>query len=83
MDLKVGDAVEVTQKDLKHECVYKGQRGRVVELFAKEATIHLKCGHLWNIALSALKPLGAIDEAPVVETPEEDDDWRYDVSDDA
>ena len=78
MELKVGDAVEITRKDSNHECVYRGQRGHISELFATEATVHLKCGHLWNIALSALKPLGTVDEPPVIDAIEEDDDWRYD-----
>jgi len=79
--LKVGDAVEVTQRDPKHECVYRGQRGRIIELYNTEAALHLRCGHIWNIALTALKPLGAIDEVPVVELPEDETDWQNDVSD--
>ena len=76
MELKVGDAVEITRADPKHDCVYVGQRGRIIEMFAKEAAVHLKCGHLWNIALSSLQLFDAT-AVPVVEVPEEEEDRRY------
>ena len=91
MDLQPNDTVEVTQADKKHECVYVGQRGRIVEVYRAEALVHLRCGHVWNVALTALRKLEAAEavapavrraeEVPVVELPEDETDWQNDVSD--
>lgn len=87
MELKVGDRVEVTRPDRQHECVYVGQRGTVLAVTAATARIHLRCGHVWDIAVAGLRKLGdeeplrPVKEAPVVDVEEEDEDWRYDTSD--
>jgi tartrate dehydratase beta subunit/fumarate hydratase class I family protein len=83
VDLQPNDTVEVTQADKKHECVYVGQRGRIISVQHGQVSLHLRCGHVWDVPMTHVRKL-EVEEAvaPAVAVVDEDeDDWNHDVSD--
>ena len=66
VQLKPGDVIQVVIPDPKHECVYKGQQGRVIAVHSNSVTLHLRCGHVWPLPIATLERISEAVVAPVL-----------------